>query len=51
MTDKRQKATKVKCKRGSKRDESNRKESIFLKIEKASEFCWSLFAVEHKTLP
>ena len=50
MTDKRQKATKVK----SKCDESITKQSIFVEIinsslEEAFEFCWSSFADEHNT--
>ena len=50
MTDKRQKATKVKC----KRDESLTKQSILFcgiqsSLEQAFEFCWSLFTDEHNT--
>ena len=49
MTDNRQTATKVKGKLGRRK----REESTFYKtvLEKASEFCWSSFAVERKTLP
>ena len=52
MTDKRQKATKVKC----KREESLTKQSIFLEcmqspLEEAFEFYWSSLADEHNTLP
>ena len=49
MTDNRQTATKVKGKQGRRK----RGESTFYKkvVEKALEFCWSSFAVEHKTLP
>ena len=51
MTDKRRKATKVKC----KGDESVTKQSIFVEyissLEEAFEFCWSSFADEHNTLP
>ena len=54
MTDKRQKATKVKCKQGRKREKSTTRQSIFLEyilsLEKASDFYWSSFAEEHKTL-
>ena len=51
MTEKRQKATKVKC----KRDESRTKQSIYveyslLSLEQAFEFYW-LFVDEHNTLP
>ena len=45
MTDKRQKATKVKC----KRDESLTKQSKYSSLEEAFEFSWSLFADEHNT--
>ena len=45
MTDKRQKATKVKC----KRDESLTKQSKYSPLEEAFEFSWSLFADEHNT--
>ena len=50
MTDKRQKATKVKC----KRDDSNKTVNIcgiYSSLEKAFEFCWSSLADEHNTLP
>ena len=50
MTDKRQKATKVKC----KREQSLTKESIFVKqssLEETFEFCGSSLADEHNTLP
>ena len=51
MTDKRQEVTEVKY----KCHESTTKQPIFLEyyssLEKASEFCCSSFAVEHKTLP
>ena len=49
MTDNRQTARKVKGKLGRRK----REESTFYKtvLEKASEFCWSSFAVERKTLP
>ena len=49
MTDNRQTATKVKGKRVRRK----REESTFYKkvVEKAFEFCWSSFAVKHKTLP
>ena len=40
-----------KCKWGCKRDEFTRKQSSQVFYKKASEFCWSSFAVEHKTLP
>ena len=50
MTEKRQKATKVKC----KREESLTKQSIFVEYillqKKAFEFCWSSLADEHNTL-
>ena len=50
MTDRRQKATKVKC----KREESGAKHSIFggiySSLEEAYEFCWSSLAGEHSTL-
>ena len=52
MTDKRQKATKVKC----KLDESISKQAILWNVyllqssqDEAFEFCWSLFADEYKT--
>ena len=52
---KKTKATKVKCKRGRERDKFTTKQSIFPvnipNFKKASGFCWSSFAVEHKTLP
>ena len=51
MTDKRQKATNDKC----KCDESNYKTvnipRIYSPLEKASEFCQSSYAKDHKTLP
>ena len=49
MTDKRQKATEVKC----KREESLAKQSIFVEytLEEVFEFCWSSLADEHKHLP
>ena len=48
MTDKRQMATKFKC----KRDESLTKQSKLVEyiLEEAFEFCWSSFADEHNTL-
>ena len=52
MTDKRQKATKVKC----KREESLTKQSMFVEYsllseDKAFEFCWRLLADEHNSSP
>ena len=51
MTDKRQKATKVKC----KREESLTKQSIFVEysllLKKHLGFAWSALADEHNTLP
>ena len=51
MTDKRQKATKVKC----KREESLTKQSIFVEYshlyKKRLSFCWNSWADEHNTLP
>ena len=52
ITDKRQKAAKVKC----KRDESLTKQPILIcgiqsSLEEAFEFCWSSFEDEHNTLP
>ena len=52
MTDKIQKATKVKF----KSEESLTKQSIFLEyslssLEETFEFCWSLLADEHNTSP
>ena len=54
-TDKTQKATKVKCKHSHKCDESTKNGkyswNLYFSLKKASELCWSLFAVENKTLP
>ena len=51
MTDKRQKATKVKC----KREESSNKPvnicGIWSSLEDVFEFCWSSLTDEHNTLP
>ena len=51
MTDKRQKATKVKC----KREESQTKPPIFVEysllLKKHLSFCWSSLADEHNNLP
>ena len=50
MTDKRQKATKVKC----KCNESVKIVNIYgiqFSLEEAIKFCWTLFPNEHTTLP
>ena len=52
----RQKVTKAKCKRGCKRGWIRHYKTvnipgIYSSLEKASEFCWSSFAIENKTLP
>ena len=51
MTDKRQKATKVKCKRDEFTTKTVNFARIYSSLEKASEFCWSSFTKDHKTLP
>ena len=50
MTDKRQKATKVKCK-GHECFENVNICGIYSSLEEAFEFCWSSFADEHNALP
>ena len=51
MTDKRQKATKVKCKRDESTTKTVNIPRIYSSIEKASEFCCISLAKDHKTLP
>ena len=51
MTNKRQKATKVKSKRDELNLLKNSQYSWNSSLEEAFEFCWSLIAEEHKTLP
>ena len=51
MTDKRQRATKVKCKCHESIKKTVNISRIYSSLEEAFEFCWSLFADEHKTLP
>ena len=49
MTDKRQKATKVKCKRDESRKKTVKIGGIYSSLQEALEFCWSLFADELNT--
>ena len=51
MTDKRQRATKVKCMCHESIKKTVNISRIYSSLEEAFEFCWSLFADEHKTLP
>ena len=50
MTGKRQKATKVKCKRDESRNKAVKIGGAYSSLEEAFELCWSSFADEHNTL-
>ena len=49
FTNNTQKATKVKFKRGESTSKTLNIPTIYSSLEKASEFCWSSFAKDHKT--
>ena len=51
MTDKRQKATKVKYKRGESKKQCRTVNicGIYSSLEEACEFCWSSFTDEHNS--
>ena len=49
MTDERQNATKVKCKCDESTTKTFNIPRIYSFLQRASEFCWNLFAKDHKT--
>ena len=51
MTDIRQKAAKVKCKCNGICKKTVETCGIYTLLEEVFEFCWSLFANDHNTLP